>query len=303
MHEMTAENVQDNERLARAVWRDVVRRAAVEMATGRSYEEMWQRATSLMEQRLGVSYALGSGNQSNSQATMLTELARPKIQSVVDRTRERVNKDILSMEGVHGTETTAILYLLFFDGEDSMFRRMSRGIPAAADRLAAQWRIDRASALRAYRLASQDRDIQAAMQQPGNESARILADLNHRALNVGVVANGSHPNARATHPLMRIREVMDSRTRGNPSGKYPNDGFHWQVNGYINTVDEIVRQHLIPPCGVNCRATLVPVSANRCAMLHLTNSTGEIDFAAIRAYNETRQVYIDSGLYPDAGFH
>jgi hypothetical protein len=94
---------------------------------------------------------------------------------------------------------------------------------------------------------------------------------------------------------------MDSRTRGNPTGIYRDDGFHWQVDGYIATMEDIVRQDCVPPCGHNCRAQLVPVPWSRAERLGLV-SGGTVDWSALRDYNAARQTYIDKGLYPDPGF-
>lgn len=104
-----------------------------------------------------------------------------------------------------------------------------------------------------------------------------------------------------TYPLWEIREIMDRRTRGNPNGDFP-EGSHWQVNGYISTMEEIVRQDCVPPCGWNCRAALVPVGFERARRLGLLRDDDRIDWEALRLYNQTRQPYIDNGLYPDRGF-
>lgn len=101
-------------------------------------------------------------------------------------------------------------------------------------------------------------------------------------------------------PLVRIDEINDRRTRGAPGTGNP--GFHWQMDGYTNTIDEIDRQGLRPPNGHQCRASLVPVPRGEATRLGLVDEGGQPLADAIRSYNGQRQDIIDRGDYPDRGF-
>ena len=117
----------------------------------------------------------------------------------------------------------------------------------------------------------------------------------------------SDRDVRRVAPLVRIVETKDRRTRGAPGGVYgrkggPNPGYHWQMDGYINTVDEIRRLDLVPPNGYNCRGALRAVLPSEARRLGLFDDEGQIDHQALRRYNGDRQRIVDAGLYPDPGF-
>jgi hypothetical protein len=163
----------------------------------------------------------------------------------------------------HGDDITAVLYLLFFDEDDSNLRYIPRGVPAAVSRRATRFDIPMASARRALEIISEDEDAQALVRTIPRRSVLRAMDAARRALNLGVAEAGMTAGIVTQEgglrfPLWEIREQMDSRTRGNPTGMYPLGGHHWQVSGYINTMAEIVRQDCVPPCGMNCRAGLHP---------------------------------------------
>jgi hypothetical protein len=207
----------------------------------------------------------------------------------------------------HGDDITAVLYLLFFDEDDSNLRYIPRGVPAAVSRRATRFDIPMASARRALEVISEDEDAQALVRTIPRRSVLRAMDAARRALNLGVAEAGMTAGIVTQErglrfPLWEIREQMDSRTRGNPTGMYPLGGHHWQVSGYINTMAEIVRQDCVPPCGMNCRAGLHPVSQRRAETLGLVDGAGSVDHGAVRAYNGDRQGYIDRGQYPDPGF-
>ena len=216
-----------------------------------------------------------------------------------------------------GDEMLSAIYLLFFDEDDDVMRPIRRGVPARIARRAAHYDVPIIVARNAQEILSQDREIRDLVRTVPRTSVLVAQDEVRRALNIGIADSAANdgrrvsvsenptqpasPSRDSVHPLWEIREVMDRRTRGNPSGDFP-EGSHWQVNGYINTIDEIIRQDCVPPCGRNCRAALVPVSARRAMSLGLVDVTGRIDYSALRNYNRLRQTYIDMGLYPDPGF-
>lgn len=228
------------------------------------------------------------------------------------RAMQEVEPRYAAASARHGEDMVAAIYLLFFDEDDANMRQIPRGVPAAISRRAARFDIPIAQARTGLEILGQDADMQALVRTIPRRSVLPALDEARRSYNVGIAEAGiSAPDAeirpdapapRRRFPLWEIREIMDRRTRGNPAGDFPSDGYHWQVSGYINTMEEIVRQDCVPPCGHNCRASLFPVSRERAETLGLVDSAGQVDFAAIRAYNGDRQGYIDRGQYPDPRF-
>lgn len=215
----------------------------------------------------------------------------------------------------HGDEMVAMIFLLFFDEDDDNLRPIARGVPAAISRRAARFDVPIATARTAHTILARDADAMALVRTIPRRSVLPALDESRRALNLGIAEAGLTRirSESATDvgidggfapqfPLWEIRELMDRRTRGNPSGDFPHDGFHWQVSGYINTMSEIIRQGCVPPCGRNCRASLFPVSMRRARELGIVDATGAIDYAGLRNYNGERQGYIDRGQYPDPRF-
>lgn len=131
----------------------------------------------------------------------------------------------------------------------------------------------------------------------------VLRNNTARAYSDGHVAAAKDPAVRRVVPLQQIDEIRDRRTRGNPGGLYPDGGPHFQMDGYINTIDEIERQGLQPPNGHQCRARLRPVSIPRARRLGLVDDQGQPLPDAIKTYNGARQGIIDRGEYPDEGFN
>jgi len=206
----------------------------------------------------------------------------------------------------YGFTMLATLFLLFFDEDDEgVFRPLVRGIPSATARKARAGGVSMEMARRAHEIVANDADAKTLVRTIPMRSELVALDEVRRALNLGI-ADGAVSERVSTgetdHPLWQISEMMDRRTRGNPHGDFPDGGFHWQVNGYINTIDEIVRQGCVPPCGRNCRAVLRPVSWKRAESLGLIGADGLVDRAAVRQWNGDRQGYIDRGLYPDPIF-
>jgi hypothetical protein len=277
----------------------------------------WDRMADSVASSLLESYNAGRGlylPEAGSMADMTAFFERARAMTV--RAKEEVETKYQAVESRHGDEMTAILYMLFFSEDASTMRRVTRGIPAPIARRAARFDVPMASARRAQEIVSSDPDARALVLSVPSRSSLVAMSETRRALNIGiadaaisdgrVVRPSDDPTAPggdrdARYPLWQIREVMDSRTRGNPTGIYRDDGFHWQVDGYIATMEDIVRQDCVPPCGHNCRAQLVPVPWSRAERLGLV-SGGTVDWSALRDYNAARQTYIDKGLYPDPGF-
>lgn len=113
-------------------------------------------------------------------------------------------------------------------------------------------------------------------------------------------------DVRAVLPMVRLFEIHDRRTRGAPGGVYSdgakNPGWHWQMDGLIETVDFFARHGLIPPNGYRCRGSLIGVSWTELGSLGLLNADGSLNRTALNTYNRSRLAIIAAGRYPDPGF-
>ena len=301
------------ERSTASAWRRGLRSAIISSAQGVNTEGEWEHLTYSTARVLLSAYKTGRSAYFRDEYTPDQIPFFDTARRMADKARQASEKRIDLLRRSYDDELTAILFLLFFDGDDRAYQRVARGIPAVVARNAQVAGIPRSTAREAQEIVSNSPEIIEAMRTFPRRSLLAAQDDARRSMNLGiassamddgsvVTATTSKMTERSEFPLWEIREVMDYVTRGNPTGRYRDDGFHWQVNGYISTMQEIVRQGCVPPCGVNCRASLAPVSWSRAERLGLVNQAGIVDFPAIRSYNESRQTYIDMGLYPDAGY-
>lgn len=103
--------------------------------------------------------------------------------------------------------------------------------------------------------------------------------------------------------LLRLDEVHDNRTRGNPNGLYPNpDRPHWQMDGYLAAPRDPVWSIITPPNGYNCRASTTAITWDTAERMGLLSGKRTLNHSRIRSKNGIRQKLIDSGVYPDPGF-
>lgn len=103
-------------------------------------------------------------------------------------------------------------------------------------------------------------------------------------------------------PLVMRTEIRDRRTRGNPSGLYPDAGFHWQMHGYVGTMDEFRQRGIVGPCGYSCRGGIRGVSRAEAARHGWVDDEGRLDTEAIARHNGARTAILDRGDFPDPGF-
>lgn len=112
----------------------------------------------------------------------------------------------------------------------------------------------------------------------------------------------STPEAKRVVPLVMIVASKDRRTRGNPAGLYP-EGFHYQMSGYINTIEYFEIRGIKPPCGHNCRCSIRGVTNFEAIKLGIIDDeSGAVIPAKLAEYNGDRQAIIDRGDYPDPGW-
>lgn len=121
------------------------------------------------------------------------------------------------------------------------------------------------------------------------------------AANLGQVEMVKEPEVRASIPLLVLEEIKDRRTRGNPAGLYPEGGVHWQMDGYVGTVEEFEQRGIIPPNGHNCRGGVRGLTETEAEQRGFV-ADGQIVPAAIAAHNGLRIALLEAGRYPDPGF-
>ena len=126
-------------------------------------------------------------------------------------------------------------------------------------------------------------------------------NLRH-AFNEGQVRALTSIEAREVAPLMFLSNPRDRRSRGNPTGLYPDQGFHFQMHGYVNTADEFIRLGIVPPNGHNCRCGIRPVTTFEAFRLGITDRDGNLLPDGLTKHNGVRQNVIDRGDYPDRGW-
>ena len=128
------------------------------------------------------------------------------------------------------------------------------------------------------------------------------------AFNEATVDSMSGSDVARWAPLLQLVEIHDRRTRGAPDGEYSpkgggkNPGFHWHMDGYIDTADGFRSSGLTPPNGYNCRGSLVPVTHDEAVEQGWVSQNGSLNRAAITRHNHRMQEIIDRGDYPDKGF-
>ena len=143
------------------------------------------------------------------------------------------------------------------------------------------------------------------------EAAQSISDSHAETIlrtNVSRAFNQAHVSETANKmgkyvALLRLDEVHDNRTRGNPNGLYPSPRHpHWQMDGYIASPHDPVWSVITPPNGYNCRASTTPITWETAQKKGWATSDGKRKMDAIRRHNGGRQKLLDSKIYPDAGF-
>ena len=121
------------------------------------------------------------------------------------------------------------------------------------------------------------------------------------AANHGQVEILKDENIKRAIPLLKLNEIKDRRTRGNPAGLYPK-GKHFQMDGYVGTVEEFEERGIIPPNGHNCRGAVRGLTKTEAEKAGFINEDGSLNPAKIAAHNGNRIAILDAGEYPDPNF-
>ena len=120
------------------------------------------------------------------------------------------------------------------------------------------------------------------------------------ALNRGTQEQLREPAVRGAVALLELNEIRDRRTRGAPGGRYK--GFHWQMDGFVETPDHPVWNVITPPNGYQCRATVSPMTWLQARRRGFADEHKALNREAIDRHNGEKWAILRSGRYPDAGF-
>lgn len=120
----------------------------------------------------------------------------------------------------------------------------------------------------------------------------VLRTNTNRAATEGSAELLRDERVQAFVPLVEYSATRDSRTRE----------AHKAMDGYVGTMADFDRMGISPPCGFNCRCTLIPVPAAMAMDKGWLRPNGSLDYAAIKRHNGRRQRVIDARQIPDPGF-
>ena len=120
----------------------------------------------------------------------------------------------------------------------------------------------------------------------------VLRTNTNRALTEGNAEILRDDAVQAFVPLVEYSATLDPRTRQN----------HRAMDGYVGTMADFDRMGIAPPCGFNCRCTLIPVPISMAIDKGWVQPNGALNYAAIRKHNGARQKVIDARKIPDPGF-
>ena len=118
----------------------------------------------------------------------------------------------------------------------------------------------------------------------------------------GTVRIAKDPAIRAAVPLYRLEAVGDNRTRGKPDGLYPEPGRHYQMDGFVGTIEQFEALGIVPPNGYNCRCTIVPVPAIEAEDRGWLDASGRLKQERLDRLNAPKMALIKAGRYPDPSF-
>ena len=123
------------------------------------------------------------------------------------------------------------------------------------------------------------------------------------AFNEGRVNALSSAEVQKTIPLVMLVEIRDRRTRGNPAGLYPDRGMHYQMHGYVETLENMRNKGIIPPNGHNCRGGIRGIPRFEAEQKGWVDKQGNVNLEAIRRHNGDREGILLRGDYPDPGWN
>lgn len=114
----------------------------------------------------------------------------------------------------------------------------------------------------------------------------------NRAMSQGTAEVLENDTVRQYIPLVEYRSAQDKRTRKT----------HRAFSGFVGTIDTFRTKGITPPCGYNCRCTLLPIPVGSAITRGFATKDGSLDERAINAHNGRRQSMLDSSLMPDPGW-
>lgn len=120
------------------------------------------------------------------------------------------------------------------------------------------------------------------------------------ALAEGAMDQMKSPELREAVALTQLNEIHDRRTRGAPGTDNP--GFHWQMDGFVESPDHPIWHRITPPCGFQCRGTVSPISWATAERMGLARA-GQLIQSALDRRNAAKWAIIEAKQYPDPGFN
>jgi SPP1 gp7 family putative phage head morphogenesis protein len=120
----------------------------------------------------------------------------------------------------------------------------------------------------------------------------VLRTNTNRALTEGQAEILRDERVQAFVPLVEYSATRDIRTRET----------HKAMDGYVGTMADFDRMGIAPPCGFNCRCSLIPVPTAMAIERGWMRPNGSLDYAAIKRHNGNRQRVVDARQIPDPGF-
>lgn len=143
----------------------------------------------------------------------------------------------------------------------------------------------------------------AVAPQPEAQIETIVRTATQRAFNEG--SRDQLDRNRTLFPVYQLDEIRDLRTRGNPRGRDPDGGFHWQMDGFVAYSDDPIWRRIWPPNGWNCRATVTGLTVEQAASKGYVAADGSIDAEhrrRVEAAGRRQRAIVERGDYPDPGF-
>jgi hypothetical protein len=153
-------------------------------------------------------------------------------------------------------------------------------------------------------ILTDDAIADAVLTASGKRVASNRMETEYRTALLGTFNEGQRAQ-RIDHadriPLTELVEIQDLRTRGNPSGLYPDEGPHYQMHGFVAPTSDPVWNVITPPNGYNCRGTTRGIGWPEARRRGWADGD-TLNLDALTRDMAKRRAKIDRGEYPDSGF-
>lgn len=301
--------------MARAV--PLYRRAVRDWIDGDPLSPAWEELRELWSRHLLASMLLGAASQSRRL------IASGLIPKPSDDPIVLVPVEFSAEAAIESAATASILDMLnSFVGEIPDLNRRAPELIRAASERAGSFTIagrDRMPKLieRLIGLGSEGSVLPEELPDPAAMIRRLLDDRKASDAIAGVLDtevrtsmmggfNSAGRREITLHadimPVMVLDEIRDRRTRGNPSGMYPDSTPHYQMDGFTAATDDPVWDRITPPNGYNCRGSVRGVTLAESREKGWIREDGSVDREKLRRRHARQWSIIERGEYPDPGF-